>query len=273
MYENLYNYVGDRIFDNVLMYSGIYGFFILNIYWFLIMCKIVCKTLFGEKIMSTEAQINCHHITSFTLFFNPHVAAYVYYHSLPNFSYFFYLIGLVNLGAFNYKYHSSVKKYIQQNKKIDYTSEEIFMPYIFDNLSIHISSFLCVVTTLYETLPLTSYILVFTGIVHSYSFYLFVTKVNYQIKNKQQITYASCKDKNDFLSEINSLMSISIIIDTLIVAVFSTYYLNAVNLCFVTVFMGFTLFIQPFYEYSHVAFHFGLLLETYFLASCNLRRI
>jgi ATP-dependent Clp protease ATP-binding subunit ClpC len=31
------------------MYSGIYGFFILNMYWFLVMCKILCKTFFGEK--------------------------------------------------------------------------------------------------------------------------------------------------------------------------------------------------------------------------------
>lgn len=271
MYENLYNYVGDRIFDNVLMYSGIYGFFILNIYWFLIMCKVVCKTFFGEKIMSTEAQINCHRITSFTLFFNPHVAAYVYYHSLPNFSYFFDLIGVVNLGVFNYKYHNSVKKYIQQHKQIQYTSDELFTYYIMDNFSIHVRSFLCVLTTLCQRLPSTIHIVGFAACVHFYFYHLFVKKINNCIKNKEQIVYNNCKEKNEFLSEINALMSIPITVDTFIIALFSSYYLNAINLCFVTIFMAFTIFIQPFYEYSHVAFHSGLLLKTYFLASCNLR--
>ena len=273
MYENLYNYVGDRFFDNIVMYSGIYGFFVLNMYWFLIMCKVICKKLFGEKIMSIETQINCQHITSLTLLFMPHVAAYAYYHSSPNFAYFFDLVGIINLGFFNYKYHNSVKKYIKKNKQIDYLSEELFTHYVVDNLSIHLRSFLCVVTSLYEILPLVSHILVFVASIHCYFFYLFVTKLNNCIKNKEQIVYNNCKEKNEFLSEINNLMSIPITIDTFIVALFSSYYLNAVNLCFVTIFMAFTVFIQPFYEYSHVAFHSGLLLETYFLASCNLRRI
>jgi hypothetical protein len=273
VYENLYNYVGDRIFDNILMYSGIYGFFILNMYWFLVMCKILCKTFLGKKLLSVEAQINCHNITSLTLLFKPHVAAYAYYHSQPNFAYFFDLIGVVNLAAFNYKYHNSVKKYLEQNKKIDYLSEELLTPYIMDNLSIHLRSFLSVVTCLYQTLPLATHILVFAASMHFYFYYLFVKKLNDCIKNKEQLIYSNCKEKNEFLSEINRLMSIPITIDTLIVAFFSSYYLNAINLYFVTVFMAFAIFIQPFYEYSHVAFHFGLLLETYFLASCNLRRI
>jgi hypothetical protein len=54
---------------------------------------------------------------------------------------------------------------------------------------------------------------------------------------------------------------------------FINKFIDLINLYFVTVFMAFAIFIQPFYEYSHVVFHFGLLLETYFLASCNLRRI
>jgi hypothetical protein len=273
MYENLYNYVGDRIFDNMLMYSGIYGFFILNMYWFLIMCKILCKTFFGKKLLSVDAQINCQHITSLTLFVNPHVAAYAYYNSPPNFAYFFDLVGIINLGFFNYKYHNSVKNYVEKNKQIDYLSEELFTHYVMDNLSIHLRSFLCVVTCLYETLPLTTHILVFVAIMHFYFYYLFVKKLNDCIKNKEQLIYSNCKEKNEFLSNINRLMSIPITVDTLIVAFFSSYYINAINLCFVTVFIAFTIFIQPFYEYSHVAFHAGLLLETYFLASCNLRRI
>ncbi len=273
MYENLYNYVGNRFFDNVLMYSGIYGFFILNMYWFLIMCKIFCKTFFCEKILSVEAQINCHHITSRTLLFNPHIAAYAYYHSSPNCAYFFDLVGIVNLSIFNFKYHDSIKKYIKQNKQIQYTSDELFTYYIMDNLSIHLRSFLCVVTSLCETLPSTIHVVSFAACVHFYFYYLFVKKINSCIKNREQVIYNNCKQKNEFLSEINSLMSIPITIDTLIVAFFSSYYLNAINLCFVTIFMGFTIFIQPFYEYSHVAFHVGLLFETYFLASCNLRRI
>jgi hypothetical protein len=237
------------------------------------MCKIICKTFFGEKVLSVKAQINCHHITSLTLLFNPHIAAYAYYHSPPNFAYFFDLVGIINLGFFNYKYHNSIKNYVEQNKQIDYLSEELFTHYVMDNLSIHLRSFLCVVTCLYETLPLTTHILVFVAIMHFYFYYLFVKKLNDCIKNKEQIIYSNCKEKNEFLSEINRLMSIPITVDTLIVAFFSSYYLNAINLCFVTVFMAFTIFIQPFYEYSHVAFHAGLLLETYFLASCNLRRI
>jgi hypothetical protein len=273
MYENLYNYVGDRIFDNILMYSGIYGFFILNMYWFLVMCKILCKTFFGEKVMSVEAQINCHHITSLTLLFNPHIASYVYYHSSPNFAYFFDLISIVNLSIFNFKYHDSIKEYIKKNKQINYTSDELLRYYIMDNLSIHLRSFLCVVTSLYEIFPLANHILAFSVSIHLYSFYLFIIKISDRIKNKKKIIYNSCKEKNDFLSEINSLTSIPITVDTLFIVLFSNYYLNAINLCFVTIFMAFSIFIQPFYEYSHVAFHSGLLLETYFLASCNLRRI
>jgi len=159
MYENLYNYVGDRIFDNILMYSGIYGFFILNMYWFLVMCKILCKTFFAEKVMSIEAQINCHHITSLTLLFNPHIAAYAYYHSSPNFAYFFDLVSIVNLSVFNFKYHDNIKKYIKKNKQIDYTSDELFIYYVMDNFSIHLRSLLCVVTCLCERLHTTIYII------------------------------------------------------------------------------------------------------------------
>jgi hypothetical protein len=273
MYEKLYNYVGDRIFDNILMYSGIYGFFILNMYWFLIMCKILCKSLFGEKMTSIDAQINCHHITSITLLFNPHIAAYAYYYSLPNFAYFFDLLGILNLSIFNFKYHDSVKKYITQNKKIDYTSEELLTYYVTDNLSIHARSFLCVVTSLYGILPLVNYILIFSASIHFYFYYLFVKKLNDCIENKEQIVYSNCKEKNDFLSIINSLIGIPVTVDTIIIAFFSTNYLNAIKLCFVTIFMAFIIFIRPFYEYNHVVFHFGLLLETYFLTSCNLRII
>jgi hypothetical protein len=273
MYQNLYNYVGDRIFDNVVMYSGIYGFFILNMYWFLIMCKICCKTFFGDKVLSLEAQINCHRITSRTLLFNPHIAGYAYYHSSPNSAYFFDLVGILNLGIFNFKYHDSIKKYITQNKQIQYTSDELFTYYIMDNLSIHLRSFLCVVTSLCETLPSTIHIVSFAACVHFYFYHLFVKKINNCIKNKEEVIYNSCKEKNEFLREINSLISVPIAVDTLVIVLFSSSYINAVNLCFVTIYMAFTIFIQPFYEYSHVAFHFGLLLETYFLASCNLRQI
>jgi hypothetical protein len=273
MYENLYNYVEDRIIDNVLMYSGIYGFFILNMYWFLIMCKICCKTFFSDKVLSLEAQINCHRITSRTLLFNPHIAAYAYYHSSPNGAYFFDLVGILNLSIFNFKYHDSIKKYITKNKQIQYTSDELFTYYIMDNLSIHLRSFLCVMTSLCETLPTTIHVVSFAACVHFYFYHLFVKKINNCIKNKQEVIYNSCKEKNEFLTEINSLMSVPIAIDTVIIMLFSSSYINAINLCFVTIYMAFTIFIQPFYEYSHVAFHFGLLLETYFLASCNLRRI
>lgn len=273
VYENLYNYVGDRVFDNILMYSGIYGLFILNMYWFLIMCKIVCRTFFGDKVMSLEAQINCHNITSFTLLFNPHIAALAYYHSPPNIAYFFDLLGTVTLGIFNFKYHNSIKEYIIKNKQIDYTSQELLTYYTMDNLAIHLRSFLCVVTSLYNSLPLTIHIFIFSATIHSCSFYLFMKKLNDRLFNKGQIIYNNCKENNVFITEINTLMSVPIIVDTLIISLFSTYYLNAINLCFVTVFMAFAIFIQPFYEYSHVAFHAGLLLETYFLASCNLRRI
>ena len=177
------------------------------------------------------------------------------------------------MGVFNYKYHNSIKKYIEQNNKIDYISNEILTPYIIDNLSIHLRSFLCVATSLYETWPTTNHILFFAAFIHFYSLQLFVTKLNNCVKNKEQVIYTSCKDKNDFLSEINSLLTIPIILDTLIISLFSTSYINAINLCFVTVFMAFITFVQPFYEYSHVAFHAGLLLETYFLSWCNLRRI
>jgi len=255
------------------MYSGLYGFFILNIYWFLIMCKVLCKTFFAEKVTSIEAQINCHHITSLTLLFNPHIAAYAYYNSSPNAAYFFDLISIVNLSVFNFKYHDNVKKYIKKNKQIDYTSDELFTYYVIDNLSIHLRSFLCVVTSLCETLPSTIHIVSFAASVHFYFYYLFVKKINECIKNKQQIIYNNCKEKSEFLTEINGFMTLPITVDTIIIAFFSSYYLSAINLFIVTIFMGFTIFIQPFYEYSHVAFHIGLLFETYFLASCNLRRI
>jgi len=181
-YSVIGEYSKNMVFGGAMAYTGIYGLFLLNLYWFCIMCKVAFKVYRGNCIQIDTIQQETHtfsmdkciyppikvkpliksyskksleimaeKILSYTYFANIFIAGYVYSYS-PSPSNIYDMIGITTLSMFSYNYHNDEYKMLVEIPSSNTGTEHemngtLFYSYMKDKLAIHFRSFLCILTS------------------------------------------------------------------------------------------------------------------------------
>lgn len=268
LHELMDTYIQGRLPHFALLYVGLYGFYILNMYWFAIMVKIAVKMMIAERSKPLLLQIS-HMVTSYTQFINVGIVIYVYC-ARPNESFIFDVVGCSILSVASYTYHNNQYMNIVLNKNEALTSPDSLIPFLNDQIAIHIRCLLCSFTAMYNSQ--TPLLLLIPTILHVGSITETVRYIwNLKIKNVEIPNNVKDATYKEFIQRVNFLQIFPVILDLIFVMTCSSIYMNRISLLFASVFCLVILLIEPFYELNHIAFHMGLIAQSYWLAKCNLR--
>jgi hypothetical protein len=108
----------NNLFVGITAYTGLYGLFLLNSYWFCVMCKILFKKILANY-SKKPLEIVSEKILSYTYFVNIFIAGYIYSFS-PKQSNIYDMVGITTLSIFSYKYHNEeYKLLINKNNELN----------------------------------------------------------------------------------------------------------------------------------------------------------
>jgi len=246
------NYLG----TGILLVSS-YGLYILNLYWFLIMNKILFKQL------TTVYQINtyqiCHYICSYTLFLNIPVCIYIYSYN-KNEKNLLDIIGVSTLSICSYLFHNDIYYKLYTNQIETDEEPSNYMLLINDNLSIHLRSFLTVATNYYY---------------HNFWYIFIVSSFIAHITSIYRILENIIQCATDLHYNKKNLYKINNILTQLPITVGIVYiFINSkpqysIPFLLVNIIIGLLFYVKPFYNLNHVVFHILLLVQNYYLCLCH----
>ena len=268
-YVLLGDYTKNSWFRHVFLYSSFYGLYALNLYWFTIMCKVLFKQTIRKLVDLKHALITEHRVTAFSHFVTIATSVGVCSQS-PNESYLPDFVGIGALSIASYNYHSAVIQYYKTHGKLKYTSYDILGPFAIDHFSIHLRSFLCSVSALYYS-ENPRYIFISAsahiGTLSAFTMYIYNLK-----RDRCDIVYDPADEKsNQFLNICNAMAVFPTIVDCIIIAANSSTGISAIQMMLAAYLCGLILYLKPFYEFNHIAFHAGIILHAIGLSKCNLR--
>jgi len=240
----------DYLLSSIMLVSC-YGLFILNLYWFFIINKIVYKGI--AKNINTETI--CHFLCSYIHWINIPVAFYIYSHN-PNEKNIFDMIGITALSISSYIYHYDIYGRFLNKQIEEYTipNKENIVIFLNDTICINLRSFLIIVTNYYYN-PHFSIITASSGLVH-------LTCIYHNILNILDLFIDNTKI--NFLNNHNLITALPIVYDVSLIFANSPNEI-AIPFLLVNIMMGLLFIVEPFYNFTHVAFHFLLIAQNYYI--------
>jgi len=270
VYNNIYILLRQSKY-NIFVYMGLYGLFFMNCYWLIVMCKTYCSPLLKDKKIllyrskRIDTRIITHIVTSYTLFVNVAISCYIYYEKMYSIPYSLDIAGTTYMAVNSFIYHNKCAIHIRTNKELDYMNPTIIESFVFDKGGIHLRSFFCVLTSLYNKWePLHQGIVTYLANTLSFLF------LNCFVKNQIEKEVNQRMSTKNFLLVTNLLTSIPILLDAMIVITNTNHINLRINVLIVTGILGILLQVEPFYELNHIAIHLALLVQSAALSLCIL---
>jgi len=257
--ENLYIYAAKYSYSYILL-SAVHGMFILNLYWFLIICKIAFKPIIRGLSQRITDYI-CHRITAYTMFLSLVVGIFTY-GLFFNQRMLYDIFGIFILSVASYNYHMYSCKLIAKNKPFFYTADDTITFFLQDIGAIHLRSFLAVLTQF--NFGASVYL---SAAVH-YLFYILNICQIYYLQGYFRITKES-PVYNLFILFQYFCLIIPCELDIILICWNVRDSVYSIHGMYSSVLMFLIFIINPFYDLSHVAFHLCLILNTYICANCN----
>jgi len=243
---------------SAIMISSCYGLYILNIYWFLIINKILYKSL-SKLYVGINTDKICHFLCSYTYFINIPVCFFIYSYNKSEKN-LYDVIGISSLSVASFLYHHDIYKRISENKITEYVIPDKNNVTLFlnDCAFINLRSFLTVFTSYYDHnyfIP----IIIISSVFHFTSFYQTILNLF-----KLFIHADDVEMKNNFVNMHNIITIIPVACDILFVFINSN---NEIGVPFLTVniIMALLFMVVPFYKLNHFAFHVLLIVQNYYL--------
>jgi len=249
---------GDTMVDLVLSTSvllSFYGLYILNLYWFTIMSKILYKQI----AKSIDYETVCHFLCSYLLFVNVPLAAYLYSYKNDERN-VFDMIGISGLSLTSFYYHYDIYKRLTNKtiKEYKFPSRENIHLFLNDTTMIHIRSFLAVATCYYYNTNLVP-VLFISGAFHLLGMY----------KGIQNMINSFIEENEDnlFIHNINVMSAITVDILLLLFLYIGTN--DGKSFLVVNVLIGLLYLVEPFGKLTHVGFHILLIAQNYYICLTN----
>lgn len=256
----IWGYSSENPLLSALLVTSCYGLYILNIYWFYIINKILYKGL-TKLFTGINTDQMCHLLCSYIHILNIPLAIYVYSQQL-NEKYLFDMIGVTTLTVTSFLYHHDIYKRLSQTQITEYSipDKDNYAFFLHDCVFINVRSFLTTVTCYYNHPQLFS-ILVISSMTHLTSIYrvvlnLFEVVVERGPENETE--------KHGFLQIHNVITILPIGLDILLVFA-NSYNEAAVPFLSVNIAIALLFVVEPFYKLNHVAFHLLLVAQNYYL--------
>jgi hypothetical protein len=260
-YKIVNGYTKENLITNASVYIGLYGLFIVNIYWF----SIICKKLYKQIIVKFLPVINNKRVSEFILTFSFFVNFYIAY--LKYFLYiseyhFFDLFGIFLLSFASGNYHYSKYRYLKHNSLINVTSNELLEPFIYDKYAIQLRSFLAL-TTISLIRETSQKFIYLSAFYHTISLATFNMNIIKTLFSNKKIVYDESEDSKKIIRKLDTISTLPCLIDTLMIICYHTnkYELKA-ELIIISAVIGLILSVKPFYNLNHVLLHFILILQT-----------
>jgi len=245
-------------------YIPLYCLYGLNIYWFLIMCKIVAKPII-KKCKSYDLIKIREFLTQYTLFFNILAVGYIYSFSKKQY-YIIDMAGIAILAMNSYIYHNKIYTYLCGKKEINYMDNDIIEPLLNDNLSIHVTSLLYNLTCAFSYDNSDIFAVFYISLIlHANAIYHYILYIIKSKNNENKIIYEHVSS-NELISITNFYTILPVAYDILVGIFTATNMNNKINLSLVSYVLFLILYINPFYELNHFAFHIVLIAQRIFLS-------
>ena len=268
-YEVIYNhfsfqiiiqkYSSSNYYLSNILFISCYGLFILNLYWFLIMNKILYKMI--TKIINVNKDILCHQLCGYLHWINIPLSFYIYQYN-PNEKYIFDMIGVIILSILSYKYHIDIYKKLYNKEIEEYTipNKDNIILFINDTIAIQLRSFLIILTNYYNSKNLF-FILFLSGIFH-------ISSIYHCIINILELLINNDNNKNTFFSLHNIFSGIPIVFDVFLLCINSPIEIS-IPFLLVNITIALLFIVKPFYKLTHVAFHILLIVQNYYICLSN----
>lgn len=240
-------------YSSYVLLLSCYILYILNIYWFLIMNKILYK-IFAKNINTDKI---CHLLCSYMHWVNIPLSFYIYSYK-PNEKYLFDIIGITILTISSYKYHYDIytRLHDKQIEEYNIPTKDNIKFFINDIICINIRSFLVVATNYYYSENVYP-VLIISSLFH-------ITSIYQCTINILNLLIDYDKTKEIFLNYNNIFMGISIACDTLLIFMNSQTKI-AIPFLLINITIGLLFIVEPFYKLTHAGFHILLIAQNYYM--------
>lgn len=267
-YTILSKYTGGEFGASLHFYSGIFGLFVLNLYWFSIILKIIYKGVIIKYVPKLNTDYIAEIILSHTFFTHMYPVITKYG---SNDAFVYDVFGIAVLGFCSYYFHRTLANNYKTNTTINYTSNEIILPYIFDTCAIHSRSFLVVLTHFMLDAQEKQGRVLFSLCVHIASIFGFLAYViKMLVKGEKYIYDSDTKEPNHCKTLFYLLLIIPSGIDCMLIF-YNTPSISAkMDLLVINIVIAIAVSIQPFYKLNNLLIHLALYLQTCVLINCNM---
>jgi hypothetical protein len=262
-YEVLSSFTQNSIVRHVHIYGCIYGLFILNLFWFSLICKKLYKMIIINHFKFLNSKVFAETLLQYTYLLNVY-AAFTGYGS--NADFVLDVFGIMTLAFCSYVFHGKLAMYYLRKYSVIYTSSDIIDIYANDHVAIHMRSFLVVATHFLLSYSSDRDVIFLSAAAHVIGIVGFYRKLLTTVASNKQIA-----DNGELsTSTMYKYCMLPSILDCLLIVMnASTVELKA-DLLAINVAIGVLLFVVPFYELNHLALHLCLYVQTVCLINCNL---
>ena len=267
-YASFSKYTAGNIINSLHIYSSLFGLFIMNLYWFSIICKMIYKSIIIKYIPKINTDYAAEIVLQYTFFANIYAVITKYG---TNDAFVYDVFGISLLGFCSFIYHRTLVHNYKTNTVINYTSNEIIIPYVFDTVAIHSRSFFVVLTHFMLDTPDKYGRAIFSAIVHSTGiFWFLVYLLKIAVSGEKFIYDSDAKEPNHYKTLFYLFLMIPSGIDCMLIF-YNTPSISAkMSLIIINVVIAIIVTIQPFYKLSHLLFHAALYMQTCILINCNM---
>jgi len=244
---------------SALLIVSCYILYFLNLYWFMLMNKILYKILVKDTKYNSD--ILCRYLCSYIFLLNIPLSFYIYANNIQG-KHIIDFTGIIILTITTYKYHSSIYTRLRNNDIEEYNVPDNHSIILFMNdiIAIHIRALFSVITNYFDTVIFYYVMFIFT-IIHCLSIYF-----NIVLSVKLILDYD--KYKNNFTRISNIIMAIVSGFDMLVIYINSPNKI-AIPFLIISILLSIITFSTPFYRLSHAAFHVVLIIHTYYICLSN----
>jgi hypothetical protein len=238
-----------------------YGLYILNLYWFSIINRILYKTIVKNINININYDLICQVSCSYIHWLNIPLAIYIYSYNMSE-KHILDIIGITCLSITSFKYHYDISDKICNHKieEYDIPNKDNIELFFNDIIFINLRSFLAVVTNYYNNQYLFV-ILMFSGLMHLHSIYLNTLNIfNLLVKYDE--------NKESFLDAHNIDIVIPTLFDIFLIIINSPIHI-AIPYFLINIIISLLFTVKPFYRLTHTAFHILLIAETYYICLAN----
>jgi hypothetical protein len=260
LYSMMNNHMQNDPLSQTLLLTSVYGLYLLNLFWFLKMLKILYTKI--AEIYPVDSTILYQYLCSFVSYGSVAVSLFVY---LPVYQHRYLLDigGIIFVSVASHLYHYDLYNKFKEGVIEHYKHPTLnhYTLLIWDNFAIHTRSFL-ILYSIYLNQTNTTIPILLSFTIHAVTSAEFIKNISVCLYNKDDAKTLYLKENFRIITDVLNIVSLSLDI-ILAAAVAQLKY--RIPFLLVNIFMGLLIYIKPFNKLNHLFVHIMLIAQCYYL--------